>query len=298
MSLLYAYVPYSRTRFPCVYFCLLSWVDQHSSLLPVRSSSRPSLPPRITRQICKNTLLISRQKWQPPPMTSAPRIPFFPPRFSFSFFISCSAPETQILAHCSPSVLPTLFPPTYVATPTCQLCTHPHTHTQTHTNTVYICTVTDIDRDSISNHVILWGEYIRKQQTCLTTQTQVHLNLLQCLCYLTQNHSEIETCWSSCLQITKKKNGSPFSLLYSILSSPHRLQLFIESVFSGLDSLLHPGTLRALCDSGDKEVAVTKVSKHTQCHRHSVLCNPFRKYTSDRSQPFQCFFFFLQVMHL
>lgn len=42
--------------------------------------------PRVTRQIYKNTLLISRQKSQPPPMTSAAWIPFF---------ISCGAPETQ-----------------------------------------------------------------------------------------------------------------------------------------------------------------------------------------------------------
>lgn len=42
--------------------------------------------PRVTRQIYKNTLLISRQKSQPPPMTSAAWIPFFTPfHFHFSF---------------------------------------------------------------------------------------------------------------------------------------------------------------------------------------------------------------------
>lgn len=75
------------------------------------------LPPRITQRICKNTLLISRQRWQPLPMTSAPCTP--PPPFSFSFFISCSAPETQILSHRLPSVIQTLFPPTSMATLTC-----------------------------------------------------------------------------------------------------------------------------------------------------------------------------------
>ena len=42
----------------------------------------PNLPTRITRQICKNTLLISCQKWQPP---SYDKCSLPPPHFHFHF---------------------------------------------------------------------------------------------------------------------------------------------------------------------------------------------------------------------
>lgn len=61
------------------------------------------------------------------PIPSHPSLPLL----SFSFFISCSAPETQILAHGSPSVLPTLSPPTSAAT----LTYHTHRTLQTHSHT-------------------------------------------------------------------------------------------------------------------------------------------------------------------
>lgn len=85
---------------------ILPQVDQHSCHLPVCSSSCPSLPLRVTWQICKNTLLISLQEWQLPPLTSASQIPsfFFP--FLFLVFISCSAPEIQIFTQ---SLCPSLL---------------------------------------------------------------------------------------------------------------------------------------------------------------------------------------------
>lgn len=76
----------------------------------------PNLPPRITRQICKNTLLISRQKWQPPPMTSAlhthPSCP--PPHFHFHF----SFPAVHLRPNTLSQSSPTYFPPVHVTTRT------------------------------------------------------------------------------------------------------------------------------------------------------------------------------------
>lgn len=65
--------------------------------------------------------------------------------------------------------------------------------------------------------------------------------------------------------MTKKKEKENLSLFLSSILSPPSPSALSESLFLGLDSQLHPGTLRALCDSGDKEEAATKVSKHTHC---------------------------------
>lgn len=85
--------------------------------------------------------------------------------------------------------------------------------------------------------------------------------------------------WYCCLR--KKK-------ILSVLS-PLQPSALYPSPFSGFDSLLGPGTLRALCDSGDKQVAVTKFSKHIQCHRNLRYIQP--------QSPFMSFSF-LRVMHL
>lgn len=84
------------------------------------SSSFPfisHLPPRITLKICKNTLLISCQKWQPPPMTSAPCIQFFP-LFIFIFhFLHCTWDKYSFTAPplCTrPSSLPPTWPQWHV----------------------------------------------------------------------------------------------------------------------------------------------------------------------------------------
>lgn len=93
--------------------------------------------------------------------------------------------------------------------------------------------------------------------------------------------SDIESFWDWDVLVIlpadhKKEEKIPLHPLSSI-EPPVAYSSFSESLFSGLDFLLHPGTVRALCDSCDKEVAVTKVSKRTQCHKNSVHCNLFRK---------------------
>lgn len=117
---------------------LLLQVDQHSCHLPVCSSSCPSLPLRVTWQICKNTLLISRQEWQLPPLTSASQIPSFPPPppFLFLVFISCSAPEIQIFTH---SLCPPLL----------SICTRSHIGLRE--------SETGTEADQIFGIQVLWG---------------------------------------------------------------------------------------------------------------------------------------------
>ena len=99
-SCVFFYVWRHRSVDKLQFVCTYMWALYFSSLSLSRSaflprfqsaaSSRPSFPPRITRQICKNTLLISRQKWQLPSMTSAPCIPShpIPPSPSFHFHFS------------------------------------------------------------------------------------------------------------------------------------------------------------------------------------------------------------------
>lgn len=211
------------------------------------SSSFPfisSLPSRIILQICKNTLLISRQKWQPPPMTSAPCIQFFFP-FSFSFFISCTAPETQILSHCPP--LSALNP----------IPSHLHGHNDMSHS------ILDIDSHR-SRHglniipYLLCSEYMGKQQTYIKTQIQIHPWASAIQSYLILNQFKIE-CWSSCLQMTK------LSLSPSLPLFNPKPTITFSSLSEGLFlGLLHPATLRALCDSNDKEVTATAVPTHLE----------------------------------
>lgn len=158
----------------CVCILPLSW----SAFFPcfkVYYRSHPSQPPRKTGQICKNTLLISRQIWQCLPTTSAPDIRFF------SFFISCSAPETQTLAICPPSVL----------------------QTQPHWHTVYMHSYR---KDSISYLVVLFLWICRKEAK--KRKQKYTLSYFSCNA-IWQTHSEIETSRSSCLQ--KTTTTSPFS---------------------------------------------------------------------------------------
>lgn len=63
----------------------------------------------------------------------------------------------------------------------------------------------------------------------------------------------------------KKRKRKSLSVPLFNPKPPVAFSFLAESLFLGLDSQLHPGTLRALCDSGDKEEAATKVSKHTHC---------------------------------
>lgn len=65
------------------------------------------------------------------------------------------------------------------------------------------------------------------------------------------------------LACSRQGKKNLFLFLFSILSPPVAFSSLSESLFLGLDSPLHPGTVWALCDSGDKEEAVTKVSKHS-----------------------------------
>lgn len=186
-----------------------------------------SLPPRITQQICKNTLLISRQRWQPPPMTSAPCIPFFSP-FSFSFFISCSAPETQILSHCSPLCTPDPL----------------SSHLRGHADMSHIQSVLYMDSDTYRHGLniipcLLCSEYIGKQQTCIKKQTQIppEATAIPML-------SDTESFWDWDVLVIlpaddKKKKKKTLSVplfnpkpRHPPPPQPRRLQLFIwESVF-------------------------------------------------------------------
>lgn len=179
---------------------------------------------------------------------------------SFSFFISCSAPETQILAHCSPSVLRIPFPPTYVATLTCQ----PHTYS---THSLYAKSHTDTVNITPYHTVLTTYKNMKIYRSCKHAWHHKNwdIKLLQ--------YSETEKCWLSCPQIAKGEKKKNLCFLSSaIVNPPSPWALYLRGCFSGL---LHPGTLRALCDSVDREVTVTEVSKHTQCRRNSVCYNPW-----------------------
>lgn len=224
----------------------ISVLPQLISILPCFQHTADlvlAFQPRITQQICKNTLLISRQKWQSPPMTSAPRIAFFF-SFSFSFFISCSAPETQILTHCSrPSPPPHMWTRWHVSR---KIQSYTQTWTQYDTFTVLpICRKdATMHEDTHTNKYILSycsGDAVW-HRTTLRLRRAGHLDC-------------------------KEKTS-----LFFLLLSPPSLSALYLSLFSGLNSLLHPGTLRALCDSGDKEGDTkkqrTKEAKLTQCNRN------------------------------
>lgn len=129
----------------CIYVCVcisvfFPSVDLHSSCFPSAADLVQASQPRITRQICKNTILISRQKWQSPPLTSAPRIQFF-----FLFHFHFSFPVVHLRHKYSLTVLPTLS-------------LRGHAYSNTHLQ--YICTVTHADMDSISHCAILCSKYV------------------------------------------------------------------------------------------------------------------------------------------
>lgn len=75
---------------------------------------------------------------------------------------------------------------------------------------------------------LLCSEYIGKQQTYIKTQIQIHPWATAIQCYLTLNQFKIE-CWSSCLQMAKKRSPSLF--LFSILSPPSPSALYLRVCF-------------------------------------------------------------------
>lgn len=148
-----------------------------------------------------------------------------PPPLSFSFFISYSAPETEYSLAELPQ--PTFLPHTWPPERNIQQVVYeqPSTHRKK-CNTV---------------STVLWINEHRKRRH---THTHTHTSkLLHCQWYLSQNHFDIETCWSSWLR--RKNNLFPF--LPSILSPVASASLS--------KSLFHPG------DSGDKHVVSTKDSR-------------------------------------
>lgn len=145
------------------------------------SSPRPSLTPRITQQICKNTLLISRQKWQLPSMTSAPCIPShpsLPPSPSFHFHFSFPVVH---LRHKYSLAAPPLC--------SCRLSSHLRGHADMpHTHAAHcIHTVTQEDMDSISCLVRPRAGYIQERSE---REWEHQPMLLHRECYLTLSHSE------------------------------------------------------------------------------------------------------------
>lgn len=83
--------------------------NQHSSPFVVHQTGHQSKPP-IQNNIANLQKYIINFLSEMAATISDKRFSHSIFSFSFSFFISCSAPEIQILTHCSPSVFPTLFP--------------------------------------------------------------------------------------------------------------------------------------------------------------------------------------------
>lgn len=102
--------------------------------------------------------------------------------------------------------------------------------------------------------------------------------------FLRLRHSGHLACSRQGKKKKRKKKKNLFLFLFSILSPPVAFSSLSESLFLGLDYPLHPGTLWALCDSGDKEQAVTKVSKHS----YSAATH-LEKMSTDKFNP--CLFY-------
>lgn len=184
-------------------------------------------------------------------MTSAPCIPFLLLSFIFIFHFLRRTWDTntlRLIPVCAPDLL--------------------SSHLRGHAD-MSRCNVLHTDRHLYET----WARYDASSEKIEKPQPGIQKHkrtpeLLQWQSYLTLNHFWD---WDTLVILPavdeekkkKKRKKNLFLFLFSILSPPVAFSSLSESLFLGLDSPLHPGTLWALCDPGDKEEAVTKVSKHS-----------------------------------
>lgn len=158
-------------------------------------------------------------------MTSAPRIffSFFTPLFSFSFFISCSAPETAATLTCQPHTH-TVYEESHTQTYT----QHMKSHTYKHGLTMILC------------HTVLW---IYRKSRKHTEEHKNKYTLNYCNDYPILHRDILRLRCAShlaCRPQKRKKNKafsplSPSFLLSSILNPPLLSALYLRGCFQVLN---------------------------------------------------------------
>lgn len=247
--------------YACVCWCM-SYIFKGSSLLPFILTL-----PEITH-LHKSIIFSSEIAATAASNDKCSLYSFCFPPFSFIFFISCTCDTNTVRLIPLNAPRPHRYPPPVSCPPTAAAASHVNMsqctplHSVTNTDISSAWHYTPPLKRSKSHS----REYKTRAHRWAVAMAKVIWHWIV---------SEIETRWSCCLQSRqaserewvkerRREWGKKKSLSVPLFNPepPAAFSSLSESLFLGLGSLLYPGTLRALCDCGDKETALTKVCKH------------------------------------